>query len=53
VRQQARNLVIQLGDQHSFRFLVHDRDTKFSRAFDETFRTEGGAPIRNDESGLS
>jgi hypothetical protein len=29
--QQARNLVIQLGSEHTFRFLVHDRDTKFSR----------------------
>jgi putative transposase len=27
--QQARNLVMQLGDEHRFRFLVHDRDTKF------------------------
>jgi hypothetical protein len=26
--QQARNLVMQLADEHSFRFLIHDRDTK-------------------------
>jgi hypothetical protein len=39
--QQARNLVIQLGDEHPFRFLVHDRDTKFTHAFNEIFRTEG------------
>ena len=44
--QQARNLVIQLGDEHPFRFLIHDRDTKFSRAFDEVFRTEGIKVIR-------
>jgi putative transposase len=44
--QQARNLVMQLGDGHSFRFLIHDRDTKFSRAFDEIFHTEGIKLIR-------
>jgi hypothetical protein len=32
---------MQLGDEHSFRFPIHDRDTKFSRAFDEIFHTEG------------
>jgi putative transposase len=44
--QQARNLVMQLGDEHTFRFLIHDRDTKFSRAFDEIFGTEGIKVIR-------
>jgi len=42
VAQQARNRVIQLGGQaHRFRLLIHDRDRKFSRAFDEVFRSEG------------
>ena len=44
--QQARNLVMQLGDQQPFRFLIHDRDTKFSHAFDEIFRSEGLKVIR-------
>jgi transposase InsO family protein len=46
VTQQARNLVMQLGDAHPFLFLIHDRDTKFSHAFDEIFRTEGIKAIR-------
>ncbi|MCA1679668.1 MAG: integrase core domain-containing protein [Actinobacteria bacterium] len=47
VAQQARNLVMQLGEQtQQFRLLIHDRDTKFSRAFDEVFRTEGIEVIR-------
>jgi putative transposase len=46
VAQQARNLTMQLGDQQPFRFLIHDRDTKFGRAFDEVFRTEGIKVIR-------
>ena len=28
VTQQARNLIIQLGDEQPFRFLIHDRDAK-------------------------
>ena len=32
--QQARNLVMQLGDEQPFRFLIHDHDSKFSHAFD-------------------
>ncbi len=46
VTQQARNLAMQFGDQQPFRFLIHDRDTKFSRAFDEVFRAEGIKVIR-------
>jgi putative transposase len=46
VTQQARNLAIQLGGEHPYRFLIHDRDTKFSHAFDEVFRTEGIKIIR-------
>jgi putative transposase len=44
--QQARNLAMQLGEEQPFRFLIHDRDTKFSHAFDEVFRSEGLKVIR-------
>ena len=37
---------MRLGDEHTFQFLIHDRDTKFSHAFDEVFRTEGIKVIR-------
>jgi putative transposase len=47
VAQQARNLAIERADHpEPLRFLVHDRDTKFTGAFDEVFRTEGVAVIR-------
>jgi transposase InsO family protein len=46
VTQQARNLVMQLGYEQPFRYLVHDRDAKFSRAFDEVFRGEDIKVIR-------
>jgi transposase InsO family protein len=47
VTQQARNLVMQVGGEgRNFGLLIHDRDTKFSRSFDEVFRTEGIEVIR-------
>jgi transposase InsO family protein len=45
--QQARNLLMDLDDRSQTpRFLIHDRDTKFSRAFDSIFRSEGIEIIR-------
>jgi putative transposase len=40
VAQQARNLSF-TGLFERMRFLIHDRDSKFSAAFDEIFRSEG------------
>jgi hypothetical protein len=40
VIQQARNLSF-TGLFERMRFLMHDRDSKFSRFFDEIFRSEG------------
>jgi transposase InsO family protein len=45
--QQARNLLMDLDDRtQQPRFLIHDRDTKFSPAFDAIFRSEGLTIIR-------
>jgi putative transposase len=40
VTQQARNLLMP-GQGRCPRFLLRDRDAKFTRAFDEVFRSEG------------
>ena len=45
VTQQARNLSFS-GVFERTRFLIHDRDSKFSAAFDEVFRSEGIKVIR-------
>jgi putative transposase len=42
VHQQARNLLLVLGEQgRRARFVLHDRDAKFSRSFDDVFRSDG------------
>ena len=51
VTQQARNLLMKLDDENvRSLFLIRDRDSKFTREFDEVFRSGGirviKAPVR-------
>jgi len=42
VTQQARNLAMAVEEEgRSPRFLIHDRDTRFTGPFDEVFRSQG------------
>ena len=47
VTQQARNLLMRLDDQGlGFKYLIRDRDSKFSFDFDAVFRSEGIRIVR-------
>ena len=47
VTQQARQLLWKLDEQDTpMRFLIHDRDTKFSKSFDHVFKSEHIDAIR-------
>jgi transposase InsO family protein len=45
VTQQARNLCLTEGLPAGVRFLVRDRDSKYTRSFDAVFETEGARVI--------
>lgn len=47
IQQQGRNALMWLDEQQlGARFLLHDRDSKFSTAFRELFRSGGTRPLR-------
>jgi putative transposase len=48
VTQQARNVMLVLGERiHGLRFLVRDRDTKFTVAFDAVFTDADVSVLRS------
>ena len=55
VTQQARNVLLVLGEQgRRARFVLHDRDAKFSRSLDDVFRSDGAevllTPVQASEA---
>jgi hypothetical protein len=47
VAQQARNLLMDLGERAgSFKFMIRDRDSKFTALFDEMLHAEGIRIVR-------
>ena len=53
VTQQARNLSFHLAERGSFRFLIRDRDSKYTRSFDAVFTADGARVVltRSDPQG--
>ncbi len=45
ITQQARNLAME-NELGNVRFLIRDRDAKFTRSFDEVFRSEGARVVQ-------